>query len=151
MILNRQKKQKVDTRRAGRVLNRLLKHFQCGDREVTVVYLDDEGIREFNRKYLKKDRPTNVLSFSIGEGDFGNINPEILGDILISAERAAKEASLTRLSVEDMLDYLMIHGLLHLFGYDHERSRESADEMKRKEEELFSLLHDYPIHSMLDQ
>jgi len=151
MILNRQKKQKVDTRRAGRVLNRLLKHFQCGDREVTVVYLDDEGIREFNRKYLKRDRPTNVLSFSIREGDFGDINPEILGDILISAERAAKEASLTRLSVEDMLDYLMIHGLLHLFGYDHERSREAADEMKRKEEELFSLLHDYPIHSMLDQ
>jgi probable rRNA maturation factor len=151
MILNRQKKQKVDTRRAGRVLNRLLKHFRCGDREVTVVYLDDEGIREFNRKYLKRDRPTNVLSFSIREGAFGDINSEILGDILISAERAAKEASLARMSVEDMLDYLMIHGLLHLFGYDHERSREAADEMKRKEEELFSLLHDYPIHSMLDQ
>jgi probable rRNA maturation factor len=131
-------------------LNRLLKHFQCKDREVTVVYLDDEGIREFNRKYLKKDRPTNVLSFSIREGDFGDINPQILGDILISAERAVKEASRARLSVEDMLDYLMIHGLLHLFGYDHETSREAADEMKRKEEELFFLLHDYPIHSLPD-
>jgi len=131
-------------------LNRLLKHFQCKDREVTVVYLDDEGIREFNRKYLKKDRPTNVLSFSIREGDFGDINPQILGDILISAERAVKEASRARLSVEDMLDDLMIHGLLHLFGYDHETSREAADEMKRKEEELFFLLHDYPIHSLPD-
>lgn len=128
-------------------MKRLLKHLQCGDRDVTVVFLDDEGIREYNRTYLKRDRPTNVLSFSMTEGAFGDLNPLVLGDILISAERAAKEAPRSRLSVEAMLDYLMIHGLLHLLGYDHETSREAAVEMKRKEKELFFLLNNDPIHA----
>lgn len=151
MILNRQKKLKVDTRRAKRALNRLLKHFQCMDKEVTVVYLDDDGIRTFNKNYLNKDKPTNVLSFSMNRGKFGDLNPQILGDILISVERAAEEASRARLSVDDMLDYLLIHGFLHLVGYDHEASQEELLDMRQKEEELFFLLHGYPIHSMLNQ
>lgn len=149
MILNRQKKLKVDTRRAGRVLKRLLKYVQCEDGEVNVVYMDDEGIREFNRRYLRKDRPTNVLSFSMREGSPDDSRPGILGDILISVERASIEAFRARMDMEGMLDYLMIHGLLHLIGFDHEGSRISAHEMRRKEEELFSLLHDYEIHSRL--
>jgi probable rRNA maturation factor len=150
VILNRQKKYKIDTRRAGRNLKRLLKHLQCEDREVTVVYLDDEGLRNFNRTYRKKNRPTNVLSFSLQEGDFGDLNPQLLGDILISVERAVSEASRARLPLDDMMDYLTIHGLLHLMGYDHETSRRAARAMKKKEEDLFSILHGYSIRSMLD-
>lgn len=149
MILNRQKKYALDTRRASRVLKRLLTHLECADSEVNVVYMDDDGIREFNRTYLKKNRPTNVLSFSIQEGVPGSDHPRILGDILISVDRASKDASRARLSLEDMLDYLMIHGLLHLVGYDHIRSKTSTHRMMEKEEELFTLLHAYGIHSRL--
>jgi len=150
MILNRQKKFAVDTRRAARFLKRLLRHLGYDGREVNVVYLDDAGIREFNRTYLNKNRATNVLSFPItDEGPSKLFDPGILGDILISVERASKAAARARLSLDDILDYFMIHGLLHLIGYDHERSRTSARRMMEKEEELFFLLHNYEIHSRL--
>jgi len=150
VILNRQKKHKIDTRRASRVLKRLMKLLQCEDRDVTVVYLDDDGIRHFNRTYLGKNSPTNVLSFSLREGDFGDLNPELLGDILISVERAVDEASRALLPTEHVLDYLTIHGLLHLLGYDHEISRKAAGDMRKKEEELFFILNGYSIQSMPD-
>ncbi len=151
MILNRQKKRKVDTKRAARILAGILRHLQCKGREVSVVYLDDDGIREINRTYRKKDRPTNVLSFSMSEGAFGDLHPRMLGDILISVESAERDAAAAGLPFEDMLDYLMMHGVLHLLGYDHENAPEAAEEMKEKEEELFSLLHDYPIRAMPDR
>lgn len=151
MILNRQKKRKVDTRRAARILTGILRHLQCKDREVCVVYLDDDGIREFNRAFRKKDRPTNVLSFSMREGDFNDLHPGMLGDILISVESAERDAAVAGIPFEDMLDYLAIHGVLHLLGYDHENAPEAAEEMQRKEEELFSLLHDYAIRAMPDR
>ena len=148
MILNRQKKQKVDTKRASCSLRRILDHLDCGGSEVNIVYLDDEGIREYNRKYLRRDRPTNVISFSMLEGEYGNLDSKILGDILISVESAQRDATSSSFQVNDMLDYLMIHGVLHLIGYDHESSVESAAEMRNKERELFFLLNGYPIDSL---
>lgn len=118
----------------------------CADKEISLLLLDDRRIREINRRYLDRDRPTNVLSFSLADGECGGINPDVLGDIVVSVETAAAEAEAGGVSFEDTMDYLLIHGFLHLLGYDHERSgREAAEEMRRKEDELSRVLNSYSL------
>jgi len=126
-----------------RVLNRVLKNLNCGDKEVSLLFVDDEGIREINRRFLNRDHPTNVISFSMWEGEFGDINPHILGDIVISVETALRDARQAAIEFDDELDFLMIHGLLHLLGYNHEDTGEDeAMRMENREKELFSILKD---------
>jgi probable rRNA maturation factor len=80
----------------------------------------------------------------MNEGDFGAINPLLLGDIVISVETALRDARVGDLPLEDEINYLMIHGVLHLLGYDHEQPRE-AEEMEKKEKEIFFALKKYHI------
>ncbi len=80
------------------------------------------------------------------EGEFGNINPKILGDIVISVETASRDASTGQIDLMDELDFLLIHGLLHLLGYNHENtSAEKSREMNARERELFFLLRHYHL------
>ncbi len=79
------------------------------------------------------------------EGDFGGITPNVLGDIVVSAETAARDARAGDLPAADMILYLVIHGLLHLLGYDHEASQEEATRMLQKENELFFALRNYHL------
>ena len=145
-IENRQKKVKIDRRRIRTVLNQLGRLLQCADREISLVLVDNEQIREMNRQYLNRDYPTNVISFPLLEGDFCNINPQMIGDIVISVERAWQDAAEGELTIEDEIDFLLIHGLLHLLGYDHENGNElDALAMKQKEDEVFLTLHGYEI------
>jgi len=118
---------------------------ECEDKEVSVVFLDDEGIQKINQQYLERDRPTNVIAFSMQEGEFGGINPSILGDIIISVETAQRDALEGDMPLEHMIDYLIIHGILHLIGYDHEGDISEAKKMKEKENELFNRMHGYSI------
>jgi probable rRNA maturation factor len=148
MILNRQKKRKIDTKRAAVSLRRILNHLGCRGGEVNVVYIDDEKIRKYNREYLGRNKPTNVISFSMAEGEFGNLDAQVLGDILISVESAERDAADFSFELHEMLDYLMIHGVLHLLGYHHESDVESAKKMLEKERELFFLLYGYQIDSL---
>ena len=143
---NKQKKAAIDTNRLRRSLKRLLKELQRENGELSVLIVDDEQIRAINRDYLERDRPTNVISFAMTEGEGGNIHPELLGDIVISAETAVRDALAGDLPLMDEMEFLMIHGLLHLLGYNHENvGHEEAERMKRKEQELFSLLRHYHL------
>lgn len=81
----------------------------------------------------------------MSEGEFSGVSPFLLGDIIISVETAQRDANRGGLSFEDELDYLMIHGTLHLLGYDHESPDSNADAMKEKERELFFALKGYEI------
>ncbi len=145
-LRNKQKKAAIDTNRLRRGLKRLLKELQRENGELSVLIVDDEQIRAINRDYLERDRPTNVISFAMTEGEGGNIHPELLGDIVISAETAMRDALAGDLPLMDEMEFLMIHGLLHLLGYDHENvGHEEAERMKRKEQELFSLLRHYHL------
>lgn len=109
--------------------------------ELSIVILDNEGIREINRDYLQRDRPTNVISFAMQEGEGSGLNPHILGDVVISAERADADASEAGIPFEHELWFLLLHGILHLLGYDHERgTEEQALEMEAKEREIFAIL-----------
>jgi probable rRNA maturation factor len=116
------------------------------DGELSLLLVDDDQIREINMTYLKSDRPTNVLSFAMTEGEFGTINPRILGDIVLSVETAARDASTESIDFMDEVEFLLIHGLLHLRGYEHENCKpEEAKKMKTRERELFSLLRHYQL------
>ena len=90
------------------------------DRELSLLFVDDEGIRALNRDWLRRDRATNVIAFSLSEGDFGGLNPGVLGDVAVSVEAARREAQAAGIPLADALFYLVLHGVLHLAGYEHE-------------------------------
>lgn len=121
---------------------RILSALGCPEEsELSVTIVGDRSIRIINRDYLSKDRPTNVISFSQQEGEYAGLTPHILGDVIISAETSAREAEQAGMQPFERLCFLLMHGTLHLCGYDHERSGEvEAQRMEKKEEELFRIL-----------
>jgi len=129
-ILNRQKKFRIDLDRFERLLKRLVRHYGLNRPELALAFVDDPEIRELNRKFRRKDRPTDVLSFPLNEtaadGKF------YLGDIIISVSAATAQAAELAHGVERELEYLTIHGFLHLLGYEHERGHEKEEEKIRK-------------------
>jgi probable rRNA maturation factor len=145
-IENRQKAVKLDLRRIRRVVHKLKKFLNCPDQEISFLFVDNEQIRQINRQYLNRDHPTNVISFPLREGDYGDINPQVLGDIAISAERAFQDAVVGDLSLNDEIDFLVIHGLLHLLGYNHEGgNKKESIKMRDKENEIFYMLNGYEL------
>jgi probable rRNA maturation factor len=113
------------------------------DAELSVIVVDDARIREINRDYLQRDKSTNVISFAQQEGEGGQLCPGLLGDVVISADTAARDAAEAGVPLFHELAFLLLHGILHLVGYDHERgTAEQAAAMEAKEQELFGLLRD---------
>lgn len=104
-----------------------------------MLIVGDEEIHELNRDYLQKDRPTNVISFAMQEGEITGVPGNLLGDVVISADTAARDAVEAGQSFESELYFLLLHGILHLLGYDHERgTEEEALQMEQRERELFA-------------
>ena len=112
----------------------------CPDGELSILILDNPQITELNQKYLNRKGPANVIAFPMREGDYPEIAPQLLGDVVISAEKAADEGKSSGISMEERFLQLMVHGILHLFGYDHEKSDKEALIMERKSEELLKIL-----------
>jgi probable rRNA maturation factor len=106
-----------------------------------VLIVDDAAIRVINRDWLDKDRPTNVISFAMQEGEGAGVQADLLGDVVISAETAARDAAEAGVPFEHELAFLLLHGILHLLGFDHERGTVAdARRMEAREQELFALL-----------
>ena len=120
LITSNQKGVKLDRTGLRRDVRKILELLGTGQLELSLMIVDDEGIRTINRDYLRRDRPTNVIAFSLTEGDFGDVNPGVLGDVVVSAQSATREARTAGIPIEDAILYLIIHGILHLAGYDHE-------------------------------
>ena len=110
------------------------------DAELSLVFVDDRRIAELNAAYLDRQGPTNVIAFPMREGAFGELNPHLLGDVVISMDTCAREATEAGLSLEERLDQLIIHGILHLFGYDHVHTEAEARVMEARSRELLALL-----------
>lgn len=104
-------------------------------KELSILLVDDEEIHRLNLQYLGRDRPTNVLAFPM-DGPEGYL----LGDVVISTETAEREAEERGVPFEEHLALLLIHGILHLLGYDHERGGEEEVIMRAKEEELLQVV-----------
>jgi probable rRNA maturation factor len=123
------------------VARRILSASGCPEGELSILVVDDERIRTLNRDYLDRDRTTNVISFPMQEGEGAGLHPDVLGDVVISADTAARDAEEAGVSFENELHFLLLHGILHLLGYDHERgTQEEAQRMEAKEREVFSLI-----------
>ncbi len=112
--------------------------------ELSVMITDDKEMTGYNEKYLGRKGPTNVIAFPMREGEFSGITPYLLGDVLISADTALKESKEAGISFDERINELIIHGILHLFGYDHENSEEEAEKMDKKTKELMMLLKKEP-------
>ncbi|MEI6610338.1 MAG: rRNA maturation RNase YbeY [Deltaproteobacteria bacterium] len=141
-IENKQTKIKIQRCKIRSTVRTLLNIMDCADKELSISFVDDKTIKELNKNYLQRDNSTNVLSFSLQEGKFGHINPNILGDIVISAETAQRDAAIGNLSLSEEIYFLIIHGLLHLLGFNHENTTKAqTTKMRIKEKELFRILN----------
>jgi len=109
---------------------------ECPEKELSILITDDPQIAVLNKEYLNREGPTNVIAFPMQEGEFPNINQELLGDVVISAETAQKEGEATGISMEARFTELLVHGILHLLGYDHEKTEEEALRMENKSSEI---------------
>ena len=115
----------------------------CSKAELSIVCTNDNGIRRLNHRYLSRDRPTNVIAFAMREGEFADIAPQLLGDVVISVDTAVAEAAAAGLSADDRFLQLLVHGILHLLGYDHESDPEQAAQMETKSQWLLKQLADH--------
>ena len=137
LITNEQTECVVDCKKLERQVRNILISLQCEKKEISILLADDKKIRELNRHYRGLDRSTDVLSFPQHEGDKQGLNPHLLGDVVVSTVTARRQSTQHKLSLEEELVLLLTHGILHLLGYDHERSDEEAHYMKEKTRELF--------------
>ena len=116
------------------------------DVEVSVTFVDDEGIRELNNKFRGMDKPTDVLSFPLLDYEGESEEPFFdelchnLGDIVISLERAMAQANEFGHSFEREVAFLTAHSMLHLLGYDHELSDEDDADMRRRQNDIMERL-----------
>lgn len=115
-----------------------------GSCEISVRFVDNEEIRRLNKQYRNIDAPTDVLSFPLGIDGVYDINHEtgsqMLGDIVICAEKAFEQAEEFGHSLQREIGFLTVHSMLHLLGYDHETGTIEAVKMREKEEKvLFNL------------
>ena len=112
------------------------------DAQLSILIVDDTQIAEFNRAYLNHAGPTNVISFPMQEGPFSGISPDLLGDVVISADTAHREAVEAGMQMAERFNQLLIHGILHLTGYDHVHSEEEAAVMEQKSNELMQRIQE---------
>ena len=107
--------------------------------ELSLVLAGDKTLQSLNKEWREKDKPTNVLSFPGKDIAVGEAAEMMLGDIIISLETTKREATLENKTFEDHLSHLVIHGFLHLFGYDHETDEE-ANQMESLEIKILNEL-----------
>lgn len=125
-IINQQKKYWINTKKFKDLLKRLIHHYKLNDPEISLVFVDTRAIKRLNRLFLKKNAPTDVLSFPIREK--GADNKFYLGDITISVPQAFKQCLAENHGLERELELLAIHGFLHLLGYEHFKGIEEEEE-----------------------
>ena len=121
------------------VSEKVLEHTETDNVSVSVILTDNEKIHKINREYRGKDKSTDVISFAYRDDPFPVIdNPmEELGDIYISLEKASEQAVEYGVTLSEELKRLIIHGVLHLLGYDHELSAEEEKRMNLLEDKIF--------------
>ena len=110
------------------------------DGEISILLVDDPQIEKLNLKYLSRKGPTNVIAFAMREGEFSHLTPHLLGDVVISTDTVAKEAQSSGVSLERRFDELLVHGILHLLGYDHQTSIQDAQTMEKISQQLLDMI-----------
>ena len=135
--------QKIHPARPARIranVRKILNVLGCPKAELSLVLVDDEEMARLNSEYLGHEGPTNVISFPMLEGEFAGMNPDILGDVVISMETTLAHARDGGYTPEEMLDFYLIHGILHLLGYDHVNDPEEAARMEARTREIWDMM-----------
>ncbi|MCP3940335.1 MAG: rRNA maturation RNase YbeY [Desulfobacteraceae bacterium] len=140
ILIDNQQKAKIPTLLISQKTEQILNALGCNAHEISIVILDDKEIEQLNKNFRGINKPTNVLAFPMQEGEFSDITPGLLGDVVISLETAEKEATLADISLEERISQLLIHGILHLLGFDHEIGENEADTMEKKSLELLRII-----------
>lgn len=130
---------KVDVAELERRARQILGALDLEDAELSIALVDDETIKELNTEWRQKPKATDVLSFSLVEGAFSSHRAGMLGDVVISVETASGQARERRRSLDETVSRLLIHGVLHLIGHDHEADDE-AKEMLAEERRLWGVV-----------
>lgn len=125
-LVNQQKRYWINRKKFKSLLRRLVEHYEVDNPEISLVFVGTRTIKRLNRLYLKKDDPTDVLSFPMGET--GADGAFYLGDIVICVPQAFKQCFPKEHGLERELEILTIHGFLHLLGYEHFKGMEDEEE-----------------------
>jgi probable rRNA maturation factor len=142
LIEDRQNRHRLPEQKILTTARRILNALAYPDAQLSILIVDDAQIAEFNRAYLNHAGPTNVISFPMQEGPFSGISPDLLGDVVISADTAHREAVEAGMEMAERFNQLLIHGILHLTGYDHVHSEEEAAVMEQKSNELMQRIQE---------
>ncbi|TKB73483.1 MAG: rRNA maturation RNase YbeY [Nitrospira sp.] len=132
----------VRTGAMRRISDRILRYARVSGSELSLSLVGDRRMRRLNARYRRRDRPTDVLAFASREAS----QPVtlLLGDVVISVDTARRQARRAGIPMDRELVTLLIHGVLHLLGYDHERSAPEARRMQRKERAILRSLEPLP-------
>lgn len=128
----------------------LLRLLEVQEKELSLLLTSDRHMAELNSAWRNRQGPTNVLSFPMADSN-GQLNDTLLGDIIISLDTAKKEADAQMISLHKRVTILLIHGLLHLLGMDHERSDQEAARMEEQENGLLQKLTDFKRRTTMVQ
>ena len=127
-------------------VEKVLSDLGCHDKELSILFTDDHRMAQLNLRYMGRSGPTNVLAFPMSDfnaptaGQTPDIETGLLGDVVISVDTAQKEVRKSGEPLEQRVDRLLIHGILHLLGHDHIGSEEQAVLMEKEEERLMALI-----------
>lgn len=142
LIKDSQKLLKVDKKALKGLTENLLASSGLQDRDLSILLVDNGQIRAYNAQFFGRDRPTNVISFSYIDGP----PHEVVGDIIVSVERAREEAEAAGVPFFERLCALIIHGFVHVLGFDHEKDPREARRMRYRENKYLKLLLADPLY-----
>jgi probable rRNA maturation factor len=141
-LIRERRPKRTDRKTIAAKIQRLLDHLGRGEAEISILLTDDVGIAGYNERFLGRSGPTNVISF--GAGDPLPSGPDILGDIAINVDAAARQSKIRGVSVTDEVVILAVHGLAHLLGFTHDpvegAAEADASAMEAEEKRLLSLV-----------
>ena len=133
-IVGRSRVKKISRRGLKRSARRILEILGQGRAELSLALVDNREMQKLNARYRDKNEPTDVLAFPAGKALLPDM--QVLGDVVISVDRAGEQARRAGKTLEQEMEKLLIHGILHLLGYDHERSRREARVMRGMEKKV---------------
>ena len=131
-----------DQARLDRQARAILSDVGEASAELGILFVGDQRMRSLNRQYRGKDRTTDVLAFAMREAPHSSSS--LLGDVVIAVPTAVRQAKEGQRSLDEELTVLLVHGILHLCGYDHERSEKEARRMQRRERMILRSIGSLP-------
>ncbi len=140
-INNRQRKISLNLPEIKKKVERILNALAYPEAELSLTLVSDRTMARWNRELLGRSGPTNVIALPQRGGPFPQVQEQLLGDVIISVETTARQAAERGLAWEELFDLYLIHGILHLLGYDHEDEGPEAARMTGRTQELLFMLH----------